>query len=114
MGHDVILPFGVFLTCCALQFWLLNLLYRDLRDRHPRLLASIPKGSVFTFTGVWKFVDGGSVKTVADETISRRVRALKMLRTVAIVAWLFCVIAVFCNLSRCLLLAFPAEQAACR
>lgn len=95
MSNLILLPFGVFFTCCILQLWFLKKVRVALIDGHTEIFISLEKSSIFPMQGLWKFVLGSSYKQLGDENLNRHVRNLKRLTFVGIAAWLAFAVSIF-------------------
>jgi hypothetical protein len=95
MPPVILIPFAVFFACCLGQFWFLKQVRDRLIDCHPDTFLQIEKSSIFPFNGLWRFTRGGKYKSLGDEELNRRIRNLKRLFLVALVAWAAYAVALF-------------------
>lgn len=95
MSNLLLIPFGIFFTCCVLRFVTLASVRNALAKRHPETFYAIGEPSFLFFDGVTSFIRGNSYKALADPELDRRVRNHKLLAMVAIGSWVIFGIALF-------------------
>jgi hypothetical protein len=87
MPASILIPFAVFFACCAGQFWFLKQVRDRLIECHPDKFLEIEKSSIFPQNGIRRFTRRGRYKALGDEELNRRVRNLKRLFAIALIAW---------------------------
>jgi hypothetical protein len=84
----ILVPFSVFFLCALSQFWFVKLVRDALIDRHPDAYLRAERSSFFAGGGLYRFIVGNRSKALLDVELDRRVRNVRLLYLVALIAWL--------------------------